>query len=75
MKIGDIVKPCDGGDNNLLHCGSGWYNDAVVVAIDPLILVSQSSDMKWESTIQDRKFEVVGTASDAQLKHCQRRLT
>ena len=73
MIIGHIVKPSDGRDP--LHCGSGFYPDAVVVALDPLILVSRSTEMKWESTIQDRKFEVIETASNEQLKRCQRRIT
>lgn len=73
MKVGDIVTPDDGGDP--LHCGSGFYPDAVVVSLEPLVLVSRSTEMKWWATIQDRKFKVVDTASDELLTRCKKRLT
>ena len=73
LKIGDIVKPNDG--KGKLHCGSGFYDDAVVVAVDPLVLVSRSAEMKWWATLEGRTFEVVGAATQDQLKRCQRRIT
>lgn len=71
MQIGDIVTPVSGDP---LHCGSGFYPDAVVIQLEPLVLVSRSSDMRWQSTIQNRPFKVLGQASKSQLEKCRRRL-
>jgi len=72
MRVGDIVTPID--DRGPLRSGAEWWPSAVVVQISPLVLVSEQSDMRWQSTVQDRKFIVVGHASDDQLKRCMRRL-
>ena len=53
MKVGDVAienldtKECFRmGDR--LHCGTGRYSHAIVVCVDPFILVSGEGDMLWE---------------------------
>lgn len=48
MKIGDVVIPV--GDYRLVS-GCGRYSHAIVVSIDPLILVSEQGDMLWRATV------------------------
>jgi hypothetical protein len=59
MKVGDIVKPTK-ESGFILCCGSGWYEDAVVVSMSPLMLKSREGDMTWISTIKEEYFYVVG---------------
>ena len=73
MKAGNIVKPTK-ESGFVLACGSGWYSEAVVISEDPFILTSLESDMRWESTIKKENFEVIGEATKAMLKKCNRRL-
>ena len=73
MKIGDIVEPID--TRNPLHCGSGWYPHAVVCSVEPFIMVSEETDMKWTCE-KAEDYRVTGTASDTVLKNCiKKRLT
>lgn len=44
MNIGDVVTAVPGF---YLRCGSGVYTHAVVVSLDPFVLVSESGDMMW----------------------------
>jgi hypothetical protein len=71
MKVGDVVIPLNGF---VLHCASFAYQDAVVISTDPLILASEDSTMRWESTISNKEFEVIGTADEETLNNCLRRL-
>lgn len=73
MKIGDIVKPTI-ESRYILASGCGRYPDAIVISIQPFILVSRETDMKWQATIKQEYFEVVGTADAKMLKACNRRL-
>ncbi len=68
---GDIVRPIN---EVQLHCGSHIYQHAVVVSVDPFIMVSKSSDMKW-SHHSINNFVKVGVATKKQLKLCETRLT
>lgn len=45
LRKGDIVISIK--DGYPLRCGSGIYEDAVVVSTKPLVLLSRKSDMKW----------------------------
>jgi len=45
LKIRDIVKATDNG--HPLRCGSGTYDNAVVISVNPLVMVSPSGDMRW----------------------------
>ncbi len=71
MEKGDIVVSNDPAYP--LHCGSGIYSHAIVVQVDPLVLVSESTDMRW-STVMPDKLKVVGCAETAVLERCLRRL-
>lgn len=73
MKVGDLVASKD-QQRYVLHCGSSIYPRAVVIQTKPLVLASESSDMRWESTVKPDMLEVVGQADEATLKHCLRRI-
>ncbi len=72
MKVGDIVASTD--NSYVLRCGSGAYARAVVVQENPLVLVSESSDMRWESTVKPDKLAVCGKADPITLSRCMGRL-
>jgi len=58
MKIGDIVVPT----NAVLASGSGRYQLAIVMDLNPFVLVSEDGDMIWtKENIEN--FESIGTAS------------
>jgi len=71
MKVGEIVIPLNGF---VLHCATLRYPSAVVISTNPLILTSEDSTMRWESTISDKEFEVTGSADEETLNNCLRRL-
>ena len=73
MKPGDIVKPTQ-VSRFQLRSGSSWYPDAVVVMVEPLILVSRDGDMRWSSTVRPEYFEVCGRATKSELKVARTRL-
>lgn len=72
MKVGDIVIPNDPAYP--LRSGSDAYTHAIVVQEQPLVLVSEESDMRWESTVKPDKLKVIGVAKQEQLEICMRRL-
>jgi hypothetical protein len=59
LRIGDLVK---GITPATLHCGSGVYECAVVVSVDPFVLVSQEGDMLWGATITPGMVQKCGRA-------------
>jgi hypothetical protein len=73
MKVGDIVCPTSESHYNL-RTGCGWYSEAVVVSLEPFILVSTDTDMMWSATIKLEYFEVVCKAFKKLLKKCMKRL-
>jgi hypothetical protein len=73
MKIGNFVKPKPNSKFQL-RSGSSFYSYAIVVSLQPFILVSHSGDMRWESTITVDDFEVDGEASSDELRICMKRL-
>lgn len=50
------------------------YAIAIVVSMNPFILVSEKADMRWETTINQADFEVVGVANPAAVALCNTRL-
>lgn len=68
--IGDIVT---GAAATRLRSGAQEYSHAIVVAIDPLQLVSEETDMLWSHT-EGMFLQIVGKASPALVKRCQRRI-
>ena len=73
MKVGNIIKPTK-ESGFTLRSGACYYDKAVVISLEPFIITSEESDMKWEATIKKEYFEVVGEADKATLEHCKRRL-
>jgi hypothetical protein len=57
--IGDKVKAVA---PDKLACGSGIYPHAIVVHVDPLVLVSPMGDMVWSATVGSMNLERCGTA-------------
>lgn len=56
---GDVVANDSGPRSTRgcpLVCGSGIYDDAIVVQGDPLVLVSREGDMMWSCIREERKF-------------------
>jgi len=72
FQVGDVVQSTS--QNYVLRSGSEQYICAIVVQVQPLVLVSQESDMRWESTVQANKLAIVGRADKKTLKRCMRRL-
>ena len=73
FKVGNVVAPLN-RSTYTLHCGSGEYASAVVVSVEPLVLVSHSAGMRWESTVQPEKLMVVGDVDADELALCMKRL-
>jgi len=65
LKIGDKVVGTFG--RHLLYCGSGFYPYAIVVSLDPFVMISEKGDMLW--TQQDPEdFEPIGKVSKVKVK-------
>lgn len=73
MEEGSIVRPVN-SDTEPLRSGGEYYTHAIVVRVNPLVLVSEDTDMRWQSTIQDRSFVVIGKAPADVLERCKQRL-
>lgn len=72
-RVGDLVESKN--ENQFrLHCGTLFYENAVVVSVEPFILVSKCSSMKWQSTIKKEYFDVVGKVDKNVLRNCMRRV-
>lgn len=72
LRVGDLVN--DPKSRTRLCCGSGVYPHAVVMSIDPFIMVSERTDMLW--TCQEIEgFVKVGRASRLTILRCTKRLT
>jgi hypothetical protein len=74
MEVGNIIKPTK-ESGFTLRSGAGYYDKAIVISLDPFIITSEESEMKWEATIKKEYFEVVGETDKATLEHCKRRLS
>ena len=61
-------------NNPQLYCGSGIYTHAIVIKTDPLVLVSEWSDMRWETTLDEMELKIIGKAFPETIKKCMRRL-
>ena len=70
--VGDLVRPIS--EECLLASGCSRYDFAVVVSVNPFVLVSEKSDMKWSSTVKPENFIAFGTAKPEMLERCRRRL-
>jgi len=72
LEVGDVVVPSS--DQVILHSGCSLYSHAIVVQVEPFVLVSEESDMRWSSTVEPTDFVVVGVAKPEVLEKCMRRL-
>lgn len=70
--IGSLVQPISIKDQ--LFSGCCIFHFAVVVSLDPFVLVSEKADMRWKSTVEPEQFYEFGLAGDVLLKKCMRRL-
>jgi len=70
--VGSIVEPVS--PEFVLASGCGRYPDAVVVSVEPFVLVSRESDMKWQATVKIENFIATGQASDELMAICNRRI-
>lgn len=59
MEIGSLVAPSKGDP---LTSGCSVYAAAVVISVQPFVLISEEGDMRWTQRHRD-DFKVVGTAS------------
>lgn len=72
LEVGALVESKN-GDRDPLRCGAGCYANAVVISIEPFIMVSGGGDMRWSTWTPDR-VQVVGRATPAQLEKAMLRL-
>ena len=73
MKIGDVVAYKEGTVGRALRSSIIEYPYAVVVSLDPFILISTDGDMMWRSTIRREDFEVrIHTIDEAHLRVLKR---
>jgi hypothetical protein len=72
MSIGDEVVPIN--DEHRLVSGCSYYAGAVVVSLDPFVLVSRMGDMRWSCTVEREHFYTVGRADPSIFKRCMKRL-
>lgn len=71
LRVGDSVVTMPG---HALRSGATWYPYAVVVQVDPLILISEDGDMKWSAMLDRLPLKVTGRASTAALNKANMRL-
>ncbi|HAS6095351.1 TPA: hypothetical protein I7145_11955 [Vibrio vulnificus] len=72
VAVGDVVAPIK--PDYQLASGSGRYESAVVVSVEPFVLVSHASDMRWQSTVKREQFKIVGKVEGDDLARCLTRL-
>jgi hypothetical protein len=70
-EVGQIVEPIP---PTQLRSGGEAYGSAIVISVEPFVLVSKRADMRWSATIKREKFVVVGLASPESLERCMTRL-
>lgn len=69
--VGAVVRPKN--ERDPLHCGSGQYLEAIVISMEPFIMVSEGTDMRWSTWTPDRVY-AVRMASSTTLEKCMSRL-
>jgi len=47
VKVGDVMVPREGPYSGSLACGSGIYTHAILVSVEPFVMVSEEGDMLW----------------------------
>jgi len=69
--VGDLVTPVEGVQ---LASGCGYYYGAVVVSMDPFVLVSEEADMRWEHTVHPSNFNYYSKCPEDTFQKCLKRL-
>jgi hypothetical protein len=64
--VGDIVEPKPGW--NTLRAGRNAYGQAVVISLDPFVLISQDGESVWTGGNEPKNFNMVGTVNEQKLK-------
>lgn len=72
LRVGDLVSPAIG--HGPLRSGASHYERAVVVNLNPFVLVSEGCDMRWEATVRPEHFVKVGRAGWVVTALCLRRI-
>jgi hypothetical protein len=72
IAVGDLVNYRS--KRGCLCSGCGAYDKAVVVSLDPFVLISEEGDMMWRATVKIGDFETVGKASREALLNVTKRL-
>jgi len=73
MRVGDVVESKNSG--NPLRCGSGIYNEAIVVSMVPkVVLVSQDTSMKWSNFSPGSDLKVIKKAGFFDFLKCLTRI-
>jgi hypothetical protein len=72
MDIGSLAAPKN--PRNALACGCGVYDRAVVVSLQPFVLISEEGDMRWSATVAAADFEKVGDAGPQAARNVLDRL-
>ncbi|EKZ9178183.1 hypothetical protein RFA54_001639 [Vibrio vulnificus] len=72
LDVGDVVKPIK--PEYQLASGFGRYDSAVVVSVEPFVLVSHGADMLWQFSIKREHFKVSGKVEVDDLDRCLARL-
>ncbi|MBT2909660.1 hypothetical protein PL84_03570 [Vibrio anguillarum] len=72
VAVGDVVEPIK--HDYQLASGCGRYDSAVVVSVEPFVLVSHAADMRWQSTVKREQFKIVGKVEGEALEACMKRL-
>jgi hypothetical protein len=73
FRLGDIVEP-DDKKQHILACGSGTYAYAVVVSMDPFVMVSVDADMLWRMEKPEHYVKVDHVTDPKTLATCLNRL-
>ncbi len=60
FKVGDFAIPKAG---HQIFCGSGLYDRAVVVSLEPFVIISEWGDMMWNHE-QAKDFHSAGPADE-----------
>ncbi len=71
FSIGDLVT------NGQLRSGCSYFHAAVLVSLDPVILISENGDMLFNGYSMDdlgKSFNVVGKAHPSVITNCIKRI-
>lgn len=72
VSVGDVVEPIK--PDYQLASGCSRYDTAVVISVEPFVLVSHASDMRWGCTVKRENFRIIGKIEGEALDICMRRL-